>query len=72
MSDDAKAAAREQGKEIEGALEKAKLKLVADTLAATKQGSLNVIELERLRKYIEALEYALTCVPSAPARVKMF
>ena len=69
MTEDKIAKAREQGTEIKSALDRARLKMVDATYEFIKSGGANPSELEALRRKIEVMEYALTCVPPAPARI---
>ncbi|MFC5371392.1 hypothetical protein ACFPIF_02435 [Brevundimonas faecalis] len=69
MSEDRSEVAREQGITIQTALNNAKLKMVSLTQDFVQNGGTNLSDLDRQRRVIEALEYALTCVPPGPARV---
>ena len=69
MAESRTATAREQGAIIKEALENAKLKMVALTHDVVSDGGTTLPALEKQRRIIEALEYALTCVPPPPARL---
>lgn len=68
---DREAAAREKGAEIENKLSAMRLKMVSLAHDFGKQGGTSLQDLSKLRESIEALEYALTCVPKDAARMYM-
>lgn len=70
MTDDRNTEARAQGEVIKRAHANAKLKMVAITHDFIKSGSADMSGLERQRRVIELLEYAMTCVPSSAPVVR--
>lgn len=70
MTDDRKAKAREQAKAIEGKLAELKLDLVDAGYKLAQTGDdLYLRSVQQRREVIEALEYALSKKPPAPAKV---
>jgi hypothetical protein len=70
VSEDRSEVAREQGITIQTALNNAKLKMVSLTQDFVQNGGTDLNDLDRQRRAIEALEYALTCVPRGTPLVR--